>query len=151
MADFSHLSALEVARDKTARLTLHQITVNGVSPTLILRPAAEVNKPYYNALLKRAGRTIRSGVISVGVIEENREEDRELFPEYVMTGWDNMVDGETGKDVKFSRDEAVDFLKALPDWLFDEVRNFASNTANYADVVDLRIKAKNSAGGSSGS
>lgn len=150
MADFSHLSALEVARDKTARLTLHQITVNGVSPTLILKPATEANKPYFNALLKSAGRTIRSGVISAGVIEENREEDRDLFPKFVVDGWEDMVDA-TGKEAKCDKETAKQFLDALPDWLFDEVRNFASNTANYADIVDLTVKAKNSQGGSSGS
>ena len=89
MADFSHLKALEVSADKTSRYTIHQITVNGKTPTLIVAPATEANKPYFNALLKRSGkstRAVRAGMVSAGMIDETREEDRELYPRLVAKG-----------------------------------------------------------------
>lgn len=151
MADFSYLSTLKVEKDKTARLKLHQIMVNGRSPTLILRPATEANKPYFNALLQRAGKIQRGQGLSAGMVEDNRDDDRELFPKYIMTGWEDMVDIKDGTDLKFDRETAVDFVRALPDWLFDVVRDFAGSTSNYSEALNIEVTAKNSQRGSSGS
>lgn len=145
-ADFSHLKALEVTPDKTSRYTLHQITVNGKTPTLIVAPATEANKPYFNALLKRAGksaRQVRAGAVNAGLIEENREEDRDLYPKYIVKSWEDMPDGKTGEDVKFNLKDCEEFLAQLPDWLFDDVRNYCGNPANFAEVMDLQVSAKN--------
>lgn len=146
MADFSHLKGLDVSTDKTAEFHLHQITVNGKTPVLIVAPATEANKPYFNALLKRAGksaRQVRAGAISSGMIAENRDEDRDLYPKHVVKGWRDVIDGKTGEDVKFSAKECRAFLEALPDWLFDDCRNFCGNPANFTDVVDVEVHAKN--------
>ncbi len=153
MADFSHLKALDVSKDKTVEYTLHAITVNGLTPTLILAPATEANGPYFNAVLKRAGklsRLSRSGVVSASMLDENRDEDRELFPLHVAKGWRDVVDAKA-KPVEFSADECEQFLGALPDWLFDEMRLFAGNPSNFADMIDVQVASKNSPGGSSGS
>lgn len=154
MADFSHLKVLEVSPDKTARYTLHQITVNGKTPTLIVAPATEANKPYFNALLKRAGKmagALRAGNINAGMIEQNRGEDYDLYPRHVVKGWEDMVDGKTGKDVAFSKEECANFLSELPDWLFDDLRNWCGNPANFAELMDVEVNAGNSRSGSSGS
>ena len=146
MADFSHLKALEVSSEKTARYTLHQITVNGKTPTLIVAPATEANKPYFNALLKRAGKissALRAGSINAGMIEQNREEDSALYPLHVVKGWEDMIDGKTGKGVNFSKEECANFLSELPDWLFDDLRTFCGNPANFAELMDVEINAKN--------
>ncbi len=151
MADFKYLEALDVPVDKTVEYTFHQITVNGRSPTLIVAPATEANKPYFNALLKRASksaRQVRAGAINAGLIEENREEDRELYPKYVARGWRDMIDG-GGIELKFSVSDCADFLNALANWMFDDLRNFCGNPANYAESLDVEIKAKNSRGDSS--
>jgi len=146
MADFSHLKDLEVTNETTSRYKLHQITVNGLTPTLIVAPATEANKPYYNRLLKRAGksaRAVRAGAISSAMIDDNREEDKELYPKYVIKGWEDMVDGKTGKETKFSVAECADFLAALPNWLFDDVRNYCGNPANFAELMDIEVVAGN--------
>lgn len=145
MSNFSHLGSLEVSADKTAEYTLHQITVNGVSPTLIVAPATEVNKPYFNALLKRAGknaRQVRAGAVNTGLIEENRDEDRELYPKYVIKGWRNVLDVE-GATVKFSQKEVQSFLDALPAWMFDDLRSFCGSPVNFTELVDIDTSAKN--------
>lgn len=153
MADFSHLKELDVAADKTAEFTLHQITVNGRTPVLVVAPATEANKPYFNALLKRAGkaaRQMKAGNISADLLEKNRDEDKELYPRYVLKGWRDMVDA-GGAEVPFSAEEASNFVEALPNWLFDELRNFCGNPTSFADFIDVEVSAKNSRSGSSSS
>ncbi len=145
MADFSHLNVLEVTQDKTARYTLHQITVNGKTPTLIVAPATEANRPYFNALLKRAGKSakaIRAGAINAGMVEDNRDEDKDLYPRFIIQGWEDMIDA-TGKDTAFSKTECVDFLDQLPSWIFDDLRQFCGNPANYTELMDVEISAGN--------
>ncbi len=145
MADFSHLRALEVATDGTTEFALHQITVNGKSPVLHVAPATEANKPYFNALLKRSGRNVRqvrSGNINASMIEENREEDRELYPRHIVKGWSDVLDA-NGEELEFSAGNCTDFLAALPGWLFDELRNFCGNPASFAELLDVEVSAKN--------
>jgi len=149
MADFGHLKQLEVSNENTAEYTIHQIAVNGKTPTLILAPATEANKGYFNNLLKRAGksaRQVKAGMINLGLVEENREEDKELYPEYVIRGWKDVLDVD-GSDVKFSKKEAQQFINLLPNWIFDDIRNFAGNPGSFAEILDIEISAKNSQSG----
>jgi hypothetical protein len=142
MTDFSHLKNLDV-KDKTARCPIHQIAG---APVLIMKPATEANKPYFNAVLKKSRRNVRAlkaGAINQVMIAENREQDRELFPRFVVTGWENVSDAE-GNAVEFNRDNCEAYLRALPDWIFDEVRNFAGDSVNFAgDMPDIETKAGN--------
>jgi hypothetical protein len=137
--DFSHLKKLDIT-DRTADYLLHQIAGESV---LVLKPAAEVNKPYFNAVLRKSRknmRAVRSGVVNQAMIAENREQDRELFPKYVVVGWKNVRDSK-GEIVEFNKENCDDFLRALPDWLFDEIRNFAADITNFVgdqpDVEDM--------------
>jgi hypothetical protein len=140
--DFSHLKNLDV-KDRTARFPIHQIAG---APALILKPATEVNKPYFNAVLKRSRRNMRAlkaGAINQVMIAENREQDRELFPKFVVIGWEDMTDSK-GEDAEFNLENCEAFLRALPDWIFDEVRDFAGNSVNFTeDIQDAEMKAGN--------
>jgi len=140
--DFSYLKNLEV-KNKTAEYSLFQI--NG-EPTLILKPATEVNKGYFNSVLRRSKRNLRamkSGSISQKMIKETREEDKELYPKYIISGWKDVKDS-AGKDVPFSPENCVDFLEALPDWIFDDIRNFAGSSENFSgEVIDVKAKLGN--------
>lgn len=140
--DFSHLKNLDV-KDRTARFPIHQIAG---APALIMKPATEANKPYFNAVLKRSRRNVRAlkaGAINQVMIAENREQDRELFPKFVVTGWEGVTDSK-GKEAEFNRENCEAFLRALPDWIFDEVRDFAGNSVNFTeDMQDAEVKAGN--------
>jgi len=141
MVDFSHLEQLDVTKDRTAEFTLHSIEVNGVSPTIIVAPATEANKAYFNALLKRAGRSARqvaAGKINAGMIQENREEDRALYPAHIIQGWKDMLDAD-GSEVEFSRENCADFLNALPGWLFDDLRNFCGKPENFVSGPNVDV------------
>lgn len=146
MVDFSHLEALDVSAEHTARYAMHEITVEGRTPTLIVKPATDANKPYYNAKLKRAAknqRVVLGGQITVGLLDESRDEDRELFAKYVVVGWEDLVDA-TGKDVPFTKRNCEDFVAALSNWVFDGVTQFAGTASNFTEEINVAAKAKNS-------
>jgi len=144
MTDFANLKVLEVKAERTAAFTIYQIEGE---PVLHMAPATEANKPYFNALLKRSKRNqrrINSGNFTSGMIKENRDNDRELYPQFVVRGWDRVVDAK-GEAVKPTQENVVDYLKALPDWLFDEARAFATDPQNYVgDIVDAEDLSGNS-------
>lgn len=130
MANFKHLKSLDIQGQQTTRFTLYQ--VDG-EPWLEIRPAAEVNRNYFNSLLKRSRKNlkrIRAGAVNAAQIAENRDEDRTLYPKHVVVGWGGVRNDE-GVEVDFSVEDCAAFLRALPDWLFDELRVFASDVTNF--------------------
>lgn len=140
--DFTHLKNLDV-KDKTSDFPIYQIAGE---PELILKPATEANKPYFNAVLKRTRRGMRAlkaGAISQKMVADNREEDRELYPQHVIVGWRRVTDAQ-GENVPFSPESCRDFLEALPDWIFDEIRNFAGDSSNFTgEMADVESISKN--------
>lgn len=144
MANFSHLEQLNI-KERTVPYTINQIMVNGKSPTLILASATEANPQYFNALLKRVGksaRKARAGTINVEAISENRNDDKELYPSCIVRGWEDTLDAD-GQEVPFSKEDCAKFLSCLPDWIFDDLRNFAGDPANFAGVLDIEVISKN--------
>ncbi|MEE8608996.1 MAG: hypothetical protein V3S55_15435 [Nitrospiraceae bacterium] len=146
MVDFSQLSNQDVNATSVARYTIHEIMTGDVSPTLILRPATEVNAAYFNALLKRSqknSRVVQARAANVQLLEESRGEDKKLYPQHVIVGWENVYDAD-GKEIKFSKKVCEEFLAALPDWIFSNVTAFAGNPANFVDgMMDTESVAKN--------
>lgn len=148
MTQFAHLKKLDVSGTQTAEFHMHAIDGE---PVLVMAPAMESNKPYFNASLKSSRknmRSIRNGNVSAGMLDETRETDRELYAAHVVKGWKNVTDA-SGKPVQFTREVCAEFLAALPNWLFDEVREFAGTPANFItdDQVDAEAVAKNSKSG----
>lgn len=144
MADFGQLRALEVTADKTAEYTLHQ--VQG-TPTLILAPATESNVPLFNAALKHAGKAANRAKAgaekTLGTIKEGRTQDRELYSRFVVKGWRDVVDV-NGDEVPLTRDNCLDFLTALPDYMFDDVREYSREPSNFVDELpDTEAVAEN--------
>lgn len=128
---------------KTARYELPPL--EGLEDAVfIVRPATEANKEYFNKVLKLTRR--RKGKLKRGVdtsyLEETREEDKELFPKYIVIGWENVYD-EDGTLVEFSEEECQNFIKEMPPWMFDDLRNFAGDIENFLDIMDVEARAKN--------
>lgn len=128
MTDFSHLKKLDISPDKTEEYTLFQL--NG-SPKLICAPATADNKPFFNETLKKAkaGRVSQKN-LNAEVVAKNREDDKEIIARHIIKGWTGIKD-KAGKVVPFSQEAALDFLKALPDWIFDDFRNWVQNADNF--------------------
>lgn len=145
-ANFSNLSRMNVTSDKTAEYSLYQIDgVDGNTPILILKPAHESNKPYYNALLRKSRSkmaSISAKKITAETVKQNRDEDRALFADHVIAGWRHIPDSD-GNDVEFSKENARAFFESLPVWIFDDMRTWAQDMTNYVDMADPEDTAKN--------
>jgi len=151
MVSFDHLKTREVA-GKSLWLAVPQVTD---SARLKLRPAADVNVGYRNGLLKMAAsrlrRTAARGNMASFDVEQSREDDRVLYPEYVIEDWEGIEDAE-GNLVPFSRENAAEFFAKLPDWIFDRIRVYAMVPENFLDrLPDVKGLVGNSSRGSSGS
>lgn len=110
--------------------------VPDISPEarILMAPATESNKPYYNEMLRLSGGRIRkiqrTDKIDPKDAKKNREEDLELYPKHVFKGWEGVTD-RSGKQIAFSVEEACDLCRKIPTWLFDRIRNFAAAPENF--------------------
>ncbi len=129
-ADFSHLSRYQPSADRTAEYRLTQIDGE---PTLVLAPATADNRPYFNAVLRQSKdevRRLQAAGVTAESLAERRRLSRELLAQHVLKGWRDVRD-RSGAEVAFSPENALGFLRALPDWLFDAVQAFASSPSNF--------------------
>lgn len=122
-----------------------EFKVSLLDAILIVRPATEANKDYFNKVLKKSRKRLNAakrGNVDAAVLAESRDEDRELYPKYVVVDWRDVYDKD-GEPVEFSVDNCRDLLKQMPPWMFDELREFASEISNFIDVMDVDEKVKN--------
>lgn len=146
MTDFSYLAGLNPA-DQTATMPLYDL--NG-DISLEVRYAGETNKPFFNALLKKAIANQRATGgkvenVKADMIERNRSEDRELFRRFIIVGWTNVRDS-AGNLVEFSEAACGAFLEALPNWIFDKIRAWVATPENFVEgyeAPDAAELAKN--------
>ena len=146
MDDFSHLSNMEIRREATAVYELFALGyADGTCPKLVVRPATEANPHYYQEVVKRSsgstGRAISAGM-NPALLKRLREEDVELFAQYVVTGWENVRNAK-GAQSQFTTDNVRGFLSALaekaPD-VFDELRTFCNKMTNFRPATPIAPK-----------
>mgnify|MGYP001565451742 CR=1 FL=1 len=151
MADFSQLRKFAVDPGAVADFPLWMVVdADQPVPVLRLRSATLYNAPFYNESMRRAGMRMRVGGDLAKRDAALREEDRTLFAEFVLVGWDHVYDVH-GAAVPFAASEALDYLRAMPDTLFDQVRYFARDESNFRPPSDPASAAGNSASASRGS
>jgi hypothetical protein len=134
---FNQLKQFEVEPDKSVKYSLTEIQMNGQTPFLMVKPATEANKPFARAQLLRSNKRVanRGGRgVSLETIENTRDDDKELYPRFVITGWGNVFD-DTGKEVPFSLKSCEEFLAALPNWVFDNLRQHCTTPTNFAGMT----------------
>lgn len=139
MSKFEYLTKQYDPRGRTASFTLpirgaiDPETGKEMTPRLFLQYAGEANRPFHNALMKFNAKTGLSkkavqGRSDVGDLALER--DLDLYPKFVITGWEGIPDDQL-RPVPFSSQDCADFVAALPKWLFDEVRMYAMNAVNF--------------------
>ena len=110
-----------------------------VTPVLHVKPATDINKEYTNARLKKTDRSwlkaARKGKLSEAQLKESRKQDRELYPKFVIFGWENVPD-DNGDLVEYTPEDCRDFLDTLPDWQFDGVVMYCMDNSNFLDLPD---------------
>lgn len=144
MSTFGHLKKLEVVPGRTREFPLYDLEEE---PVLTVGPATSANKGYNTEILKRGRKVaalINSGNIGEELATILRGDDRKLYPVHVIKGWKGVIET-GGEEVPFTPENCADFLRALPDWIFDKVRAFASDPRNFIEEsLDAEAAAKNS-------
>lgn len=142
MVDFSHISSQAITVSAKAQFKFYALKG---TPEITVRPVGETNSGYQNAVLRNARKhqsVVASRTISLAVVKEYRDEDRKQYAEHVVVGWSSVVDKD-GKAVPFSKAACKELLDALPDDMFDELRRFCQDMANFREVVDTDETSKN--------
>lgn len=116
-------------------------------PVLMIKHAGEKNKPYFNAMLKSMPvdeiKKIQKGTISASMTAKQRDSDRAIYPGTVLVGWSNITDVD-GNEIPFSVEKATEFLQQIPEYLFDDIRAFATNPRKFTQAaIDAEAAAKN--------
>jgi len=148
MAKFGKIAAKKVKSGAKADFEFFGIE-NMEGAMVTGRPAVRrLNLPYANAVLaksERLNRQARASKDKASILIAQTDATREPFARYVLTGWKNIKD-ENGKPVPFSTDDAIEFVNALPDFMYEELLVFFSTESNFVDEVseeDAKATAKN--------
>ena len=142
MTDFSYLNSFDVDKTKTSLYKVFQIEMNGKTPELDVLPATQANERYFNALLSRSQRIkrqVEAGKFDVELLSDNREEDKLLYPVHVIKGWRNVYDS-SGQAVAFDTAACADFIKALPNWIFDDLTLFCRTPQNFVETTSVDLE-----------
>lgn len=143
MSKFNNLKKYEVSTDPV-KFVFHNLQD---TPYLMVVPATENNAQYYAEALKavrKNNKLIAANAVSPSMLKEMRDKERPLYARYVVRGWGNVKD-DTGTVVPFSHEECLNWLEAIPDWVFDELRSFCTNVTNFvSDPIEVEEIAKNS-------
>ena len=138
MSRFDYLKQYDVREGKTSEYTLFSIRGE---PTLTVLYAGERNKPFFNAVLKKT-KTVSAArrKLSAARMKKDRQSDKELYAKYIIKGWRNVLErNDRGEEVEstFSPENVLEWLEALPNHMFDEIRMFCSDETNFIEEVEL--------------
>jgi len=138
MSRFSNLRAAAVVADATRSYTFHDLTG---SPTLVVGPATQANREFFNAALAAAREKANPGrKATVSSLADDRETLAKLYAKHVVRGWSGVRDA--SGEVPFTADACEEFLRELarPELahLFAEFKDFIEEERNFtADAVAL--------------
>jgi hypothetical protein len=150
MSLFAHLSQHNVNEQTTTDFQLPHLKGR---PVLKLAPMTKENSSFLVDALKRPMRQApraATGPELEAAATSARLRDSALMARYVLKGWTGMLHPETGEEIPFNPQNARDFLDTLASkvgWMFDEIRDFATEITNFVNVIDHTETAKNSVGG----
>lgn len=140
---FGYAAKAEIDVTATKEYVVSEITVNGVSPVLIVCPAIMTNLKYTNAVLKsqqtKVGR--KNTKVKAETMAEMTENDKLLYPKHIIKGWRDVTDAD-GKIVAFTYEDCVDFISQLPVHVFENLREFCTNTATWSEDIDIEVAVK---------
>ncbi len=147
MVDFSYLASLEIPNEAKP----YSMDIQGEDAILHLLPAAESNKPYWNAVLRYNNDKLKGGKksnkVDAASVAKNRKIDQQLIAGHCLVGWEGIKET-NGTDVPFTKENGLEFLSSLPGHMFDPIKNWAADKENYLatatnddDDIDLDAEA----------
>lgn len=133
---FKNLNNYTLSGSSTTRFYMPAL---GSKAYLTLAPALECNEPYYNAMLKLSGQRQRhlnkAKSVQCSDIDMARDEDRVLYPRFIIKGWAHVEGDGEGLDkegmVPFTRENSMKLCHQLPLELMDDIRNEATTTSRF--------------------
>lgn len=135
---FRNLKKAEITPQSTSKFVFYDLEGE---PWLTVRPAHEINKPYFNALLKRntsGNRRRVNRVIDAAAIERDRSEARELYGKHITNvgPWGGWVD-EAGLEIPLTQATVEALMQNLPPEQFDQLRVYCADLSNFrVDPID---------------
>lgn len=156
MADFGFVTE-QLKTEEVATMTLGSVIFPGMEEpaTLTGRIAGESNRPFALALAKltiQKQKMMQGAAVNAEMAirqsKRNRDDDRQLYADHVITGWGNVTDAK-GKPVGFDAETCLQLFKSLPDDVFDQVRNYFATASNFRNQIsddDVKEKGKRSPG-----
>jgi hypothetical protein len=139
--DFSFLKQAQVSTAETKDYVFNQFSIRGKHPVLKVIPATEANKEYFNAALQSAAKNKNRSSSLAEKLKQRRDEDRTLYPKYVVKGWEDVVNAQ-GEEVPFTQEDCAAFLAQLPDWIFDQFRDWCATNESFVESLDLEVAVK---------
>ena len=135
--NFGYLKQIDVKEDTTAEFPIVDLTNEEYEPRLVV-VCSRTCKPLLEQSAKQATKNRGRRKTSNQNInfDKLRREDREIFIEHIIKDWKEVYDGQ-GNPVTFSKAACTNFINALPDYIFDELRGFCLNPANFAGDIEL--------------
>lgn len=130
---FSNLAGAQVTPDSTADFTFYDLPGE---PWVRVKPTGDLNRAYFGEVLAAntksgARKRLQRGKIDPEMLEQNRQLDRRLLPKHAdggaMGGWED----DQGNPVPYSPDAFRELCEQLPADLFDELRAFCNEPANF--------------------
>jgi len=141
--DFSHLEISEA----TARFDMPWVSPGAY---LTVRTAMPENEDYQAASLRMSGNRQQAialaGRLTNEDADEDRKEDRVLYPKYVVVGMGGVLNKKTGKEVPDTAENRRALVKALPRWIFDKLRLFCMRPERFLSPEDLDEQRQPNAG-----
>jgi len=132
MVDFSNYESIR--EDGTTPRPFVFNDVKG-APGLLALPATSANKKYHNASMNALGKRTNQGRkkqrINVQNIDWALREDAKMLAHYCVTGWSNAPIDNDGNAVPFTAENCLAFFLVMPDWMFNEFRNWVSEPTNF--------------------
>lgn len=151
MVSFDNVKKLHVKGDATSDFRFTDIPGE---PVLRVRPATKSNPAYFNESFRRTRKTTKGlmrGDLSQDMLDEGMKVDRALYPLHIIVGWPTPPLDAEDKPAPFSTENVAAFIEALPDDLFQKLRNYCGDDANFRDGVEnAGERAGNSQSGLSG-
>jgi len=101
-------------------------------PSIRTIDATERNSKYFDAFLKRSRKNVRrakAAGVTTQMIQEARESDYKLFPQFVAKGFEErplLSDGSPAGDEHMEL-----FFRSIPVHMFDDYRDFCQDINNF--------------------
>lgn len=141
MADYSHLAKLHVTEQSEAEYVFDQVWGD---PSIFFRPMVDSNPDFFNERVrlaiaraeadeKKSKKDRREKILSSERLAEDRAQDVILLATTCAVRWGNPPRDINGDQPEFSPEEVLAFLQALPSYMIDPLRGWATNPHNFVD------------------